>query len=65
MNKQTQVEGFERDLAAINADYEAQKCALLARHDGDMNPGTMMAVQILADERRSAIELARFEWGLA
>lgn len=64
MSKQSQVEGFEAELREINASYEAQKFAMLARHDGDFNQGTLMAVQILEDERRMAIEVARIEWGL-
>lgn len=64
MPKQSQVEGFEAELREINASYEAQKMALFAHHDGDMNQGTLMAVQILEDERRMEVERARIEWGL-
>ena len=64
MPKQAQVEGYEAECREINARHEAEKFAMLARHDGDFNQGTLMAVQILEDERRMEIELARISWGL-
>ena len=65
MNKQAQVEGFERDMRALIAESEAEQDKLFERHDGDMNDRVMAALKIIHAEKRLAIFLLQIEWGIA